>query len=162
MIEKRVKPVPDQQLWLNGKWRWRWWCRRVHRQVWLSDCNLLKAKLVDVVHRILKHMKCKPFHLDWIILSFEVIMGKKSLKSTFQYFKKSTSIYFRKISQVEIFTNIQNWHQWQYWHQRLYCVKTKKSSNKLLPQWVLNLGSQSSGLMISSLGYQGMCYLRCS
>ena len=34
----------------------------------------------------------------------------------------------------------QSWQWCQYWHQRLYNIKTKKSSNKMLPlpPWVLN------------------------
>ena len=45
---------------------------------------------------------------------------------------------------LEFFTNTQNWQQWQYWHQRLY-MRTKKSSNIMLPQWALNLGPQPFG-----------------
>ena len=38
------------------------------------------------------------------------------------------------------FTNPQNFTHWQYWHQRLYYVKTKNSGNKMYPQWGLNPG----------------------
>ena len=41
-----------------------------------------------------------------------------------------------------------------------YYVKTKKSSNKMLPQWALNQGPQpfvSDALL--SLSHWGMCYL---
>ena len=50
----------------------------------------------------------------------------------------------RKIKLVitlnRVFQKPQNRQQWQYWHQKLYSMKTKKSSNKILTQLVLNLG----------------------
>ena len=35
---------------------------------------------------------------------------------------------------IEFFTNTQHWQQCQYWHQSIYYMKTKNSSNKMLPQ----------------------------
>ena len=61
---------------------------------------------------------------------------------------------------LEFFTNTQNRQKWQYWHHRLYCVKTKKNSaTKCYPSehWTHYLGH--SGLMLSHLNHWGNCYL---
>ena len=39
----------------------------------------------------------------------------------------------------------QNNRNWQYWHQRLYYVKTKRTNNKMLPESALNLGTKPFG-----------------
>ena len=60
----------------------------------------------------------------------------------------------------EFFTNTQNRQKWQYWHHRLFCVKTKKNpETKCYPteHWTHCLNH--SGLMLSSLSHWGKCYL---
>ena len=57
---------------------------------------------------------------------------------------------------VKFFTNTRNW---QYWHHMFYYRKTKIPAIKCYPNeyWTWNL--RHSGLMLSSLSYQGMYFL---
>ena len=52
-------------------------------------------------------------------------------------------MYEKSVPNRVLQNSTRNWQRWQYW---FYHVKTnKKSSNKMLPQWVLNLEPQSFG-----------------